>query len=143
MSVASLINLSITDGQKLNKIYEISNNFLMFMFFNKKWFHQYCDFLFKLLKIIGYEIDYLVDKKNKYFDLDKLIFIERKTSNSIEFPFDLLNSTNTKLEKYSVNHIFIIFETVFVKNHLSNFNLSLPNQYHLFKKLIVDKINLK
>jgi len=40
-----------------------------------------------------------------------------------------------------INNIFKIFETVFIKNHLSIFNLQLPNQYHLFKKLITDKIN--
>ena len=63
----------------------------------------------------------LIQEFNKHFKIKTALLrnaltkvlsvIERKTSNSIEFPFDLLNSTNTKLEKYSVNHIFIIFET--------------------------------
>ena len=140
MCVTTLINLSIIEGQKIKNIYKVVNKFLNIMFENKKWLIEYFIFLFNLLKIIGYEIDFLNDKKHKYFNLDTLEFNEIKTNSSIEFPYNLLEKKNNNLEISSINQIFKIFETVFNNHHLSNFNLHLPNQYHLFKKLIIDRI---
>ena len=141
--ITSLINLSIIEGQKVNDIYKISDEFLMLMYSNNKWFVNFCIYLLQLLKVIGYEIDYLNNNKYKYFDLDNLKFINNKSLNSINFPYKLLNKDNNIIEISSVNQFFKIFETVFLKNHLSNFNLYLPNQYHLFKKLIIERIVLK
>ena len=143
MCVTSLINISIIEGQKLENIYNTSNTFLLKMLYNKKWFRDYCIFLFKLLKIIGYEIDYSANTLYKYFDLEDLVFIKRKSFSSIEFPFTLLNDNKIKLSIDDVSKIFQVFEIVFLKNHLSNFNLKLPNQYHLFKKLIIERISKK
>ena len=110
------------------------------MFNNKKWFADFCSFLFQLLKIIGYEIDYLEVNNKKYFDLDLLEFKNVITKTSVEFPYDLLDKNNVKIDTVNVINFFNIFETVYLRNHLSNFNLRLPNQYYLFKKLIIDKI---
>ena len=138
--VTSLINLSIIEGQKIKNIFYIVENFLLNMFNNKKWFADFCSFLFQLLKIIGYEIDYLEAKNKKYFDLDLLEFKNVITKTSVEFPYDLLDKNNVKIDTVNVINFFNIFETVYLRNHLSNFNLRLPNQYYLFKKLIIDKI---
>ncbi len=140
MSITSLINVSIIEGQKIDSIYKISDNFLNILFNKKKWFNEYCQFKFKFLKIIGYEIDFINNQEKLYFDLDKLDFCKEKKYNTIEFPYDLFDDNKLKINLQSINKFFTIFETVYVKNHLSNFNLKLPNQYILFKKLIIDKL---
>ena len=142
MSITSLINLSIIEGQKVKDIYKTSENFLKLMFYNKKWIKEYFIFLFKLLKIIGYEIDLYGNNNKKYFNLETLDFSNTYAQSSVEFPHHLLDNNLSKIDVYSVNQILKIFEFVFEKHHLSNFNLSLPNQYQLFKKLIINRINL-
>lgn len=141
MSITSLINLSIIEGQKVKDIYKTSENFLKLMFYNKKWIKEYFIFLFKLLKIIGYEIDLYGNNNKKYFNLETLDFSNTYAQSSVEFPHHLLDNNLSKIDVYSVNQILKIFEFVFEKHHLSNFNLSLPNQYQLFKKLIINRIN--
>jgi len=141
MSITSLINLSIIEGQKVKDIYKTSENFLKLMFYNKKWIKEYFIFLFKLLKIIGYEIDLYGNNNKKYFNLETLDFSNTYAQSSLEFPHHLLDNNLSKIDVYSVNQILKIFEFVFEKHHLSNFNLSLPNQYQLFKKLIINRIN--
>ena len=141
MSITSLINLSIIEGQKVKDIYKTSENFLKLMFYNKKWIKEYFIFLFKLLKIIGYEIDLYGNNNKKYFNLETLDFSNTYAQSSVEFPHHLLDNNLSKIDVYSVNQILKIFEFVFEKHHLSNFNLSLPNQYQLFKKLIINRID--
>ena len=141
MSITSLINLSIIEGQKVKDIYKTSDNFLKLMFYNKKWIKEYFIFLFKFLKIIGYEIDLYGNNNKKYFNLETLDFSNAYAQSSVEFPHHLLDNNLSKIDVYSVNQILKIFEFVFEKHHLSNFNLSLPNQYQLFKKLIINRIN--
>ena len=141
MSITSLINLSIIEGQKVKDIYKTSENFLKLMFYNKKWIKEYFIFLFKLLKIIGYEIDLYGNNNKKYFNLETLDFSNTYAQSSVQFPHHLLDNNLSKIDVYSVNQILKIFEFVFEKHHLSNFNLSLPNQYQLFKKLIINRIN--
>ncbi len=138
--VTSLINLSIIEGQKIKNIYHISNTFILTMINNKKWLIDYVLFLFNLLKLIGYEINYSESKLNQYFDIKTLEFKKINTKNTIEFPYDLINKKKIKIDLSSIENIFKIFELIFSKYHLSNFNLQLPNQYHLFKKLIIDRI---
>ena len=140
MSVTSLINLSIIEGQRVKDIYQTAQNFLKLMYVNKKWIKDYFIFLFELLKIIGYEIDLNGNNNKKYFNLDSLDFSNTYVQSSIEFPHHLLSNKISKIDAYAVNQIFKIFEFVFEKHHLSNFNLSLPNQYQLFKKLIIKRV---
>ena len=141
ISIASLINLSIVEGQKIKNIYNITDKFLLKMFNNKKWFKNYCIFLFELLKMIGYEVNFEQNKNNIYFDLETLEFKKQSDKNTIIFPFALLDIENNKINRKSVVDLFNIFETVFNRHHLSNYNLHLPNQYQLFKKLIIDSIS--
>ena len=61
------------------------------------------------------------------FDYENIIF----TTSAKPFKEDY-----SDIDKTSVNNIFKIFELVFVKFHLSNINLQLPNHYQLFKKQI-------
>ena len=140
LSITSLINLSIIEGQKVDTIYNITNKFLLYMFDNNKWLSNYFIYLFRLLKIIGYEINYITDEKYKYFDIEKLVFTNKSSIDSIEFPYLIFDTTNTKIDLASTNQAFRIFEIIFIKYHLINFNLSLPNQYQLFKKLIIDRL---
>ena len=144
LSTISLINLSIIEGQKIKKIFKVSEDFLTIMINKKRWIIHYFLFLFNLLKIIGYEIDFNKQINNKYFDLETQEFTENKISKSVLFPYDLLKNNNySNLHFNSINNIFIIFESIFINNHLSDINLQLPNQYLLFKKLILDNFNKK
>ena len=138
--VTSLINLSIIEGQKIKNIFEIVDKFILVMFNNKKWLKDFFIFLFDLLKIIGYDIDYN-NNKNNFFDYQTLEFTEKKTQNSIKFPYNFFENQINQSNKNTANIIFMIFENVFTKHHLSNFNLQLPNHYHLFKKIIIEKLN--
>ena len=80
--------------------------------------------------------------KNSYFDTKTLEFKKTYSESCIFFSYDLFkNKIITKSNFKEVINFFRIFEIVFEKNHLSNFNLQLPNQYQLFKKLIVDNID--
>lgn len=138
INLSSLINLSIIEGQILNNIYTTVDDFLLILFNKKKWLNKYFIFLFELLKIIGYQIDLSKTESNKYFNLDSLEFTDINSKFCVKFPYFFLH--NNKPDINSINMIFKIFENVFIKHHLSNFNLQLPNQYHLFKKLIVERI---
>ena len=91
--------------------------------------------------MIGYEVNFTQNKNNIYFDLETLEFKKKPDNNTIIFPFDLFNIENNQIDRKSVVIFFNIFEIVFNRHHLSNFNLQLPNQYQLFKKLIIDSID--
>ena len=141
LSSISLINLSIIEGQKINNIFKLYEEFINILINKNKWIVYYCYFLFNLLKLIGYEIDYKNKKNKSYYDIHKLEFCEKSNSNSIIFPFKLFNIENKNIDYSLIPNTFIIFESVFIKNHLLNINLHLPNQYILFKKLILDFLN--
>ncbi len=144
LSIMCILNLSIIEGQKINNIFNITDEFIKLIISKKKWIGGYCIFLFNLLEIIGYQIDYKKNKDFKYYDLDLLEFTNNKTYNSIIFPFNLLeNNEIPKLYYNQIFNVFIIFETIFFKNHLTNFNQYLPNQYQLFKEIINDYLNIK
>ena len=65
LSTTSIINLSIVEGQKIQNIYKITNNFINTMIYKEKWLIDHFLFLFNVLKIIGYEIDYINNKNIK------------------------------------------------------------------------------
>tara|TARA_B000000437_G_C11596311_1_gene285505 strand:- start:373 stop:780 length:408 start_codon:yes stop_codon:yes gene_type:complete len=135
--------LSILEGQKVNNIFKYSENFFKILTNNKQWLISHLNYLLDLLKLIGYDIDHLNNFNKTFFDLEKLNFLNDMNNSSIEFPHKLLSSNNV----YKKNHdeilnFFKIFETVFEKNHLLNINLYLPNHYHLFKKLLLEKLKI-
>ena len=139
LSIITLLNLSVIEGQKNDKLFQISSEFIKTMIIKKSWLVFYFKYKFNFLKIIGYEIDYNRKYKYEYFDLDTLDFTKNKSVSSIYFPYNLFETNNVK--KFNLNTIqnfFKIFETILLRNHLSNVNLQLPNQYVLFKKLILD-----
>ena len=143
LSTISIINLSILEGQKVNNIFKYSENFFKILTNNKQWLISHLNYLLDLLKLIGYDIDHLNNFNKTFFDLEKLNFLNDMNNSSIEFPHKLLSSNNV----YKKNHdeilnFFKIFETVFEKNHLLNINLYLPNHYHLFKKLLLEKLKI-
>ena len=139
LSLTSILNLSIIEGQKIKDIYKISENFLKKMIDQDNWITLYFNYLLNLLKIIGYEIEYNESLGNHFFDTQTLEFKNEESKNTIPYPYDLLKYENrNKLNLTTIINFFKIFETVLVKNHLSNLNLHLPNQYLLFKKLIID-----
>lgn len=138
LSVVSLINASVIEGQKINQIYKISKEFLEIMINKKKWLNFFCIYLFDLLKYIGYELDYINNNRLKYFDTDTLEFKENYSNYTIDFPHHLfVNNSNVIFDYNSLNNFFKIFEIIFIKNHLSNLNHKLPNHYILFKKNII------
>ncbi len=144
LSTSSLLNLSIIEGQQVKNIYKMSENFINKMITQNRWITDYFCFLFDLLKIIGYQIDYDSNKKVSYFDLNSLDFIQNKTLSSILFPYQVLEEKyNNKININLVKNFFLIFERVYSKNHLSDLNLQLPNHYQLFKNQIMDYYKYK
>ena len=142
LSTVSLINLSIVEGQKINNIYNLSKNFIETMVEKKKWINHYFIFLFNLLKTIGYQIDYKKNKEYKYLDLINLEFTNIKNNTTIKFPHLILKENDNSYVNYqTVLNVLKIFETIFFTNHLSYNNQYLPNQYLLFKKIILDYLN--
>ncbi len=138
LSSVSIINLSIIEGQKIENIFNISQNFLKILIIKKNWITEHFQFLFNLLKIIGYEIDYKINSKKKYLNLETLEFTANSNKNTLIFPFHILENNNNIIDYKSVYDLFFIFENVIIKNHLFSTNLQLPNHYQLFKKLIIE-----
>ena len=142
ISMTSIISLSILEGQKINSIYNLCYEHIINLINRKRWITHHFNFLMNLLKIIGYQVDFNSLSQFKFFDLNSQEFIQIKSNSSIAFPFELLVNHNiSKSHLNDVKNFFLIFETVFVKNHLSNLNLQLPNQYQLFKKMIIEYLS--
>ena len=138
-SLISLINVSVYDNQKVYGLFRSYENFVLHILNNRRWINHYFIFLFNLLKMIGYEIDYLNNKDNKYFNLDLISFSNESSPNAKIFPHDLMQGNNLdKIDFYSINYLFDIFEEIFEKNHLINMNLNLPHHYIILKKLILN-----
>ena len=100
---------------------------------------SFCEWLLYFLKLLGYGIDYK-NMDMKYFNLHSLTFENKyNNSKSILFPKQLLNK-NAILTYESVKLLFMIFETVFKKNHLNNYNKLMPTNYLNFKFLILKEL---
>ena len=99
LSVVSLINVSVIEGQIITHIYKISKEFLEIMISKKKLLNFFCIYLFDLLKYIGYELDYVNNNRLKYFDTDTLEFKENYSNYTIDFPHHLfVNNSNVKFD---------------------------------------------
>ena len=68
-SVLSLINISIFEGQQIKGFYSAVFDLISKINNKDKWIIFYCEWLFDLLKFIGYQIDYNINfnKKEFYF----------------------------------------------------------------------------
>ena len=137
LSLISLTNLSIIEGQNIKGIFSCIDDFINDLIVKQKWIVLYCKWLFELLKVIGYEIDYKSHSNKKYFDVNSLEFTNIKQNNSFIFPHDYL-AGKKKIKYNYLDIIFLIFEYIYKNNHLINFNNNLPDNYLSFKKLILN-----
>ena len=106
----------------------------------KNWIVDYFLYLLNLLKLIGYEIDFIKNHSFKFLNLESLQFENSKSNQSIIFPHGLLNKS-TKINKENVNSFFKIFENILQNHHLKNMNLNIPNNYLNFKQLILEYLS--
>lgn len=137
LAIVSLLNVSIIEGQKVNGLFNLSKDIIEILSNNNKWIIDFFIFLFNLLKLIGYEIDFNKNLTSKYFNLESLQFDDSSTLKSIKFPHTLLNGE--KIINYeNANSLFKIFETILQSYHLNNMNLPIPVSYLKFKKLILN-----
>lgn len=139
LSILSLINLSITEGQHIKGFYIGVEDILLKIIFQNHWIVFYCEWLFYLLQLIGYQIDYKKNNNKKFFDLVNQNFIYESNENTIMFPHDLFFD-NQKITKININSIFYLFESVFTKNHLDNINHKMPFNFLNFKKIILKRL---
>ena len=139
LSILSLINLSIIEGQKINGFFKDVENLVNNIVNKNHWIFFYCEWLFILLQKIGYEIDYKKNINKQYFNLIKQDFIEEYIPQSIEFPHNLF-SQNFEVNFENINAIFAIFESIFLKNHLENNHSNMPINFKNFKKIILQRL---
>ena len=142
LSIVSLLNISIIEGQKVNGLFDLSESIIEILAKKEKWIIEYFLYLFNLLKLIGYDIDFYKNSLKNYFNLETLQFENCLTSRSIKFPHQLLNKEQ-KIDKESANSFFKIFEIILKNQHLNNMNLNIPINYLKFKKLILDYLSKK
>lgn len=140
LSIISLINVSIIEGQKIFRIYEITKKVINIISSKKHWLSFLCIWFFDLLEIIGYQIEYKDKKKFKFFNLLTHEFqIKSFDANTISFPHNLLTG-NRKIEYKEIIAFFSIFEEIYIKNHLNNINIKMPNNYMNFRNIIIKEV---
>ena len=137
LAIVSLLNVSIIEGQKVNGLFNLSKQIIETITNNEKWIIDFLQFLFNLLKIIGYEIDFNSNLLNHYFNLDTLQFEDNSSFKSVKFPHNLLLKKE-KIDYENAFAFFKIFETILQSYHLNNMNLPVPVNYLNFKKKILD-----
>ena len=136
LSILSLVNLSIVEGQQVKGLYKSVKTLIEIMTIEKHWISFFCEWLFQLLKMIGYQIDYQNNKSYKYFNLINQKFENSIIEHSIIFPYHLLEHSG-KLSYSEVKAIFVIFESIYTKNHLDNINYKMPINFINFKNAVL------
>ena len=136
LSIVSLLNLSIIEGQKIRGLFESTNNIINIISAQENWLVDYFLYLLNLLKLIGYEIDFANKQSFIYLNLDTLQFVNNNSNKSIVFPHYLLNKS-AKVNFEDVNSFFKIFEIILQNHHLNNMNFNIPTNYLKFKILIL------
>jgi len=139
LSIVSFVNLSIVEGQIINGLYSSIKDIVEIIIMKKHWISFYCEWLFKLLKMIGYQIDYKNKKGYKYFNLITQDFENSIIKNSIAFPHKML-AHSSKISFKEVNAIFTIFESIYIKNHLDNMNYKMPISFINFKNSLLSQL---
>ncbi len=138
-SILSLINISIFEGQQIKGFYYCVYDLIRKISDKDKWIIFYCEWLFDLLKFIGYQIDYNININNKFFNLVEQKFTNFKDKNCIEFPHNFFQN-NTNINYNSLETIFKVFEIIFSKNHLENINYKMPESFIDFKQITLKKL---
>jgi len=142
MAIVSLLNVSIIEGQRIKSIYSLSEDLLNLLIFKKKWLIYFIKYLFNILKIIGYDVDYKANENKNYFDFDSFQFKIHYKNKFIIFPHKMLNN-EIKINYKHTKTAFIIFDEIFQNNHLNNMNHKLPINYINFKNLILEYLKIK
>ena len=139
LSVLSLINVSIVEGQIIKGFYNNVYKLIIIIINENHWITYYCEWLFNLLQLIGYQIDYKKHLESKYYDIVNQNFLYEPNANTIEFPHNLFNNSK-KLSYKNLNDFFTIFENIFTKNHLDNMNYRMPIYFINFKMIILNTL---
>ena len=137
LAIVSLLNLSIIEGQKVNGLFNSSKEIIEIIANKDSWIIDFLLFLFNLLKLIGYEIDFSRNLSNQYFNLETLQFEDFLSSKSVKFPHLLLRKQE-KIDYENTFSFFKIFENILQRYHLNNMNLTIPVNYLNFKKIILN-----
>ena len=138
LSILSLINLSIVEGQFIKYLYKDIEDIIKKIIYQDHWIFLYCEWLFLLLKRIGYQIDYKNNEDKKFYDVNRQEFSNYNSVNSVSFPHNFL--ANKEINFININTIFIVFESIFLKNHLDSNNYKMPINFVNFKKIILFKL---
>jgi len=137
LSIVSFVNLSIVEGQIINGLYSSIKDIVEIIIMKKHWISFYCEWLFKLLKMIGYQIDYKNNKSYKFFNFINQEFENTNFEKSISFPHHMLKHSG-RVSYSEVNSVFTIFEIIYKKNHLDNVNYKMPINFINFKNSVLE-----
>ena len=140
LAIVSLLNISIIEGQRVNGLFDLSEKIIKILSSNEKWIIDFFLYLLNILKLIGYEIDFINNISKNYFNLETLQFETFSNPTSIIFPHALLNKQQ-KINKDNANSFFKIFEIILQNHHLNTMNLNVPISYIKFKKIILNFLN--
>ena len=136
LSILSLTNISIIEGQTIKGLYISIYNLITEIINNKHWLRTYCKWLLFLLKVIGYQIDYENNLDKIFFDTYNQEFLYQSNKNTVVFPHNLFLNKN-QMNFNNINIIFLIFEKIFSVNHLENMNYKMPLSFINFKKIVL------
>ena len=139
LSILSIINLSIVEGQRITDFFNDIEMLINKIINQNHWIISYFVWLFNLLKIIGYEVDYKNNTEKKYYNILKQEFSNQLTASSIKFPHKLFIEFK-HINYDNINAIFLIFESIYIKNHLDNINYKMPVNFINFKNMIISKL---
>ena len=139
LSILGLINLSIVEGQHIKGFFNDVESLINIIVNNNRWINIYCEWLFTLLKKIGYQIDYKKNINLNYYDIINQEFTNTLKENCVNFPHKLF-STEREINLKNISTIFIIFESIFLQNHLDNIRYKMPMSFLNFKNIITKKL---
>ena len=137
LALVSLLNISIIEGQKVDGLFNLSEDIIKILSKKDKWIVNYFLFLLNLLKLIGYDIDHKQHLSQEFLNLKDLQFTNSNYTESVKFPHTLLKK-EIQINHDNANSFFLIFETILQNHHLNNMNLNIPINYFKFKKIILD-----
>ncbi len=142
LSILSIINVSILEGQHIKGFFNSIEILINKIIASENWIINYCEWLFDLLRLIGYQIDYKSHINKNYYDIFDQKFVNIKNNNTIEFPHKLF-SDNREISFTNLHLIFNMFERIYKKNHLENINYHMPVNFLNFKNIVLDELKNK
>lgn len=141
LAMVSILENSLLEGQKNTGLFISIKNLVNYINVNEHWLANFCKWLLNYLKLLGYEIDYINNYNMKFFNLNSLVFENIYIKeNSIKFPYELFYQNNL-ITYQTIKSFFKIFETVFLRNHLTDSYNKMPINYLNFKSTILNELN--